>query len=303
MRIAVTGATGYVGGRLVPRLLERGHELRVIVRATQDVEMRRWHRDVEVRVADLLDEAATRQALAGADAAYYLVHSFRTARYDEKDLQLAENFARAARPLSRLVYLGSLLPEWRRAPRLESRARVGAILRRDRPALELRAGPIVGSGSILFEMVRSITEETAVMIAPAWIDRPVQPIAIRDVLSILVEGIESDVNGVVEIGADPITFRSMMETYAELRDLRRAIIAIPFSFPRLSALWIGAVTPLSGRLVLPTIEALHRGVRADLRRAADCFPDVRPMDFQTAVELALRKVHKNAIETRWSDAP
>ncbi|HSN69806.1 MAG TPA: NAD(P)H-binding protein, partial [Thermoanaerobaculia bacterium] len=172
MRLLVTGATGYVGGRLIPQLLAAGHTVRVMVRNAGRIAGRSWLPAVEVAVGDLLDRDATARALDGVDQAYYLVHSMLAPEFEEIDRRAAETFAAAALPsLTRTIYLGGPLPRGtRQSEHLRSRAEVGAILARSLPVLEFRAGPIVGSGSASFEMVRYLTERLPAMVAPRWID-------------------------------------------------------------------------------------------------------------------------------------
>ena len=227
MTLLVTGATGYVGGRLVPRLLERGHRVRVLVRNPLRLQGRPWAEQVEVVQGDLANPEDVRRALLGVDAGYYLVH----AMLSETDFAQAEEaqaltFARLAKELGvgHVVYLGGLLPPTGTpSHHLQSRARVGEILRAHLPTTEFRAGPIVGSGSASFEMVRYLTERLPVMVAPRWILNPVSPIAIRDVLSYLLLALERGPQGVVEVGAPALSFKGMMETYAEVRGLKRLI--------------------------------------------------------------------------------
>ncbi|MGZ5474472.1 MAG: NAD(P)H-binding protein, partial [Thermoanaerobaculia bacterium] len=175
MRILVTGATGYVGGRLIPRLLAAGHEVRVLVRDASRVAGRPWLPRVEVAVGDLLDRDSLARALEGMDQAYYLVHSMLEAGFEEMDRRAAATFVDAApATLRKVIYLGGLLPRGeQRSMHLRSRAEVGAILARSLPVLELRAGPIIGSGSASFEMVRYLTERLPAMVAPRWIDNEV----------------------------------------------------------------------------------------------------------------------------------
>lgn len=302
MRILVTGATGYIGGRLIPHLLRAGHEVRVLVRDASRISGRAWAEAVEVYEGDLLDRDSLARALQSIDTAYYLVHSMMERGFQDVDRRAAENFVSASpASLRRVIYLGGLLPDGEgRSEHLRSRAEVGKILRESLPALEFRAGPIVGSGSASFEMVRYLTERLPAMVAPRWIENMVQPIAIDDVLAYLVEAAGSQARGIVEIGADRLSFRRMMETYAEARGLRRRIIAVPVLAPRIAGLWVGLVTPIPNRLAVPLMEGIVEPVVADPVRAALLFPRIVPMSYRQAVAAALDSGVE--IETRWSGA-
>ncbi|MDW8357334.1 SDR family oxidoreductase [Thermus sp.] len=306
MTVLVTGATGYVGGRLVPRLLERGHRVRLLVRDPSRLVGRPWVAQVEVVQGSLEDPSSLRRALEGVEAAYYLVHAMLSEKaFLEAERRQAETFARVAREtgLGHAIYLGGLLPkEGRPSPHLQSRAQVGEILRAHLPTTEFRAGPIVGSGSASFEMVRYLTERLPVMLAPRWILNPISPIAIRDVLAYLLLALERGPSGVVEIGAPSLTFKGMMEVYAGVRGLRRLILPVPVLAPRLAALWVGLVTPIPNRLALPLVEGILHPLVADTGRARALFPEVDPLPYRKAVELALERTALGEVETRWSGA-
>ena len=294
MKVLVTGTTGYVGGRLVPRLLEEGHEVRVLVRDPRRIEGRAWAGAVETMAGDLADPDSLRRGLEGMEGAYYLVHSmYDTRDFAERDRRLARNFARAAAAagVRSVVYLGGLLPRADDvSEHLRSRAEVGEILREGAGATELRAGPIIGSGSASFEMVRYLTERLPAMIAPRWIMNMVQPVAVRDVLRYLLLALERAPGGVVEIGADQLPFVEMMRVYAAVRGLRRAIIPVPVLAPRLASLWVGLVTPIPNRLATPLVMGVVHPVVANTGRARELFPEVRPISYRRAVELALERV-------------
>lgn len=302
MRILVTGATGYVGGRLIPQLLADGHEVRVLVRDAARVAGRSWLPRVDVAVGDLLDRDSIARALAGIDQAFYLVHSMMEPGFDDVDRRAAANFVAAApATLRKVIYLGGLLPRGeQRSMHLRSRAEVGAILARSLPVLEFRAGPVIGSGSASFEMVRYLTERLPAMVAPRWIDNEVQPIGIRDVLRYLARGVTLDATGVVEIGADALTFRQMMQTYASIRRLRRFIVPVPVLAPRIAGLWVGLVTPIPNRLAVPLIEGIVEPVLADTTRARELMPEIEPAPYRDSVALALERAGE--AETRWSGA-
>lgn len=302
MHILVTGATGYVGGRLIPQLVAAGHEVRVLVRDASRIAGRAWLPQVDVAVGDLFDRDSMVRALEGIDCAYYLVHSMMTSGFEELDRRAATTFVSAAPDtLRKVIYLGGLLPRGeQRSKHLRSRAEVGSILARSLPVLELRAGPVIGSGSASFEMVRYLTERLPAMVAPRWIDNQVQPIGIRDVLRYLVEAANLETTGIIEIGADALTFRQMMQAYANVRGLRRFIVPVPVLAPRVAGLWVGLVTPIPNSLAVPLIEGIVEPVLADTTRARELMPQIEPMTYREAVVLALAR--GSEVETRWSGA-
>ena len=307
MRVLVTGATGYMGGRLVPLLLERGHQVRVLVRDPGRLVGRKWSHAVEVVQGDVLRGTGLAEALSGVEAAYYLVHSMCTGPdFAERDRQAARAFVEAGGNLRQMIYLGGILPgpgTRKNSEHLSSRAEVGEILRASLPTTELRAGPIIGSGSASFEMVRYLTERLPAMVAPRWIENQVQPIAVRDVLSYLVAALgRTDALGIIDVGTDPLTFREMMLGYAEARGLPRVIIPVPVLAPGLAALWVGLVTPIPNCLAVPLVRGMVRPVVGDTTRARELFPEIRPLPYRAAVDLALARIEHQDVQTRWSDA-
>jgi uncharacterized protein YbjT (DUF2867 family) len=246
MKILVTGATGYIGGRLVPLLLDLGHNVRVMVRDPARVAGRAWSKRVEIVRGDVEEPASLVDAVSGIDAAYYLVHLMGTGGdFVQRDRAAAKNFAAAAQGLAHVIYLGGLLPEGKEiSDHLSSRAEVGEILRAGLAATEFRAGPVIGSGSASFEMVRYLTERLPAMIAPRWILNQVQPIAVRDILRYLVLALDRGPSGIYNVGTAPLTFKGMMQEFAAVRGLRRVIVPVPVLAPRLAALWVGLVTPI-----------------------------------------------------------
>ncbi|HSE84098.1 MAG TPA: NAD(P)H-binding protein, partial [Thermodesulfobacteriota bacterium] len=305
MRVLVTGATGYIGGRLVPDLLEQGYEVRVLVRDQSRIAGRPWAGSVEIAVGDLAESDSLRSALEGVESAYYLVHSmYSGSGYAERDRCAVNKFIQAARNLKHVIYLGGLLPNIDKvSEHLRSRAEVGEILRNELPTTEFRSGPIIGSGSASFEMVRYLTERLPFMVAPHWILNEVQPIAIRDILKYLVLALEHKLQGIVEVGADRLTFKQMMEIYAEVRGLKRVILTVPpILEPKLGALWIGLITPIPNSLAVPLIEGIIHSVVADTERARKLFPEIVPISYKEAVGLALKRIQHDDVETRWSGA-
>jgi len=306
MKVLVTGATGYIGGRIIPRLLERGEEVTVFVRDPARIEGREWFGKVSVVEGDLLEPGSSwRGQVRGFDAAYYLVHSMYSGdKFNELDRNCAANFADAARGnIGHCIFLGGLQPRNARASgHLSSRAETGAILRSKLPTTELRAGPIIGSGSASFEMVRYLTERLPVMVAPKWILNRVQPIAVRDILSYLLAALDKEPLGIVDVGMPPLTFKEMMHRYAKVREQKRIIIPLPVLTPRLAARWVGLVTPIPNTLAVPLVEGVIKPLEADTAKAQRAFPGIQPIDYETAVRLALRKIRTDQVETAWSSA-
>lgn len=307
MRVLVTGATGYIGGRLVPQLLERGHEVRVMVRDPQRVTGRPWADDVDVVTGDLTDGETLAPALEGISAAYYLVHSMCTGPdWEERDRRAARSFVDAARGIHRVVYLGGLQPPPGRprvSAHLRSRGEVGRILREGLPTLEFRAGPVIGSGSGSFEMVRYLTERLPIMVAPWWVLNRVQPIGVRPLLEYLVAALDHPAVGVVDLGGDALSFRDMLLQYAQVRGLKRIVLAVPPLLPpTLAAPIVGLLTPVPNCLAVPLVEGIVKPILADGRRAQVLFPNVTPMSYAGAVTLALQRMREGQVMTRWSGA-
>ena len=308
--ILVTGATGYVGGRLVPRLLEAGHRVRVLVRDPVRLQGRHWLEKVEVVTGNALSEDSLNDALQGVSAVYYLIHGKQGGKESAgRDLAVARNFANAADEanIERIIYLGELVdPIADLSPYLRSRHETGYILRSSSvPVTEFRAGMIVGSGSVLFEMVRYLGEREPILFCPAWFFSQAQPIAIRDVLSYLIDALdtpESD-GRLIEIGGPTrLTYAEMLLEYAKERGFKRYLIRLPVNAPRLSAYWVHMITPIHWRLVLPLIEGLRARLIVRNEAAKKLFPQIEPIDFQTAVRLALGRIQQDDVETSWSDA-
>lgn len=310
--ILVTGATGYVGGRLVPCLLREGHRVRCFVRDAESLHARPWGKDVEVVVGDALDADTMPPAMEDVDVAYYLIHSLASGEeaFAERDRRAATNFRTAAEDhgVDRLIYLGGMRPKGaQHSKHLQSRLETGDVLRDGPvPVTEFRAAQIVGSGSLSFELVRYLTERVPLLICPRWVRTPTQPIAIRNVLQYLIGALDQPASAgkIIEIGgADVLTYAEMFRTYAAVRGLRRPIVHVPFLTPRLSSYWIGFVTPLSPTIARPLIEGLDNEVTVDAPETARrLFPDVEPMAFEAAVRLALKRVASEDLPTVWNSA-
>ncbi|HRK02702.1 MAG TPA: NAD(P)H-binding protein, partial [Oligoflexia bacterium] len=304
MKILLTGATGYIGGRLVPKLLEQGHEVRVLVRDPNRIAGRPWTSRVQIFTGDLVQNKGLVPALDGVDAAYYLVHSMLSGPdFQNLDHKAAENFAAAAKHVKHVIYLGGLVPKAGAiSEHLKSRAEVGDILRKALPTTEFRAGPIIGSGSASFEMLRYLTERLPIMIAPRWIKNEIQPLAVRDVLGYLVAALNVAPSGVIDVGADRLTFKKMMQVFAEVRGLRRTILPVPVFAPGLASRWVGLVTPIPNSIAVPIIEGIIQPLIADTAQAERLFPDIKPIPYRKAVELSLARLQSGGTETRWSNA-
>jgi uncharacterized protein YbjT (DUF2867 family) len=310
----VTGATGYIGGRLVPELLAAGYRVRVMARRPESLRDHPWAGDVEIVQADASDQSSLAGAMDGVDVAYYLIHALSTQGFERTDRETARTFGTAAREagVGRIVYLGGLAPDVPArdlSPHLRSRQEVGEILLAcGVPTAVLRAAVIIGSGSASFEMLRYLTERLPAMVTPRWVDTRIQPIAIRDVLRYLVgcAALPPDVSRTFDIaGPDVVTYRDMMQGYARVAGLRRRLIVkVPVLTPRLSGHWVGLVTPVPNSIARPLVDSLSVEVVAREHDIAAYVPD--PPDglvgFRDAVALALQRIRDTDVATRWSSA-
>lgn len=308
--VMVTGATGYVGGRLVPRLLAKGYRVRCLVRDPSRLEGHPWKAAVEVAAGDVLQAETLPPAMKGVRIAYYLVHSLvGGADFHQRDLAGALNFAFAAKSagIERIIFLGGLADASSSlSEHLRSRHQTGFTLRSAGvPVTEFRAGIIVGSGSISFEIVRYLTERVPILICPRWVYTRTQPIGIREVLEYLVAAIETPESAgrIIEIGgADIVTYGQMMLIYAQARGLRRLMLPVPFLTPRLSSHWVSLITPVPAAVARPLIDGLRNESVVRDPIAQRLFPQIQPVGYRTAVERALVRLRASRIETTWRDA-
>ena len=305
--VLLTGASGYVGGRLLAALRARGEVVRCLARRPEFLRPR-VDSQTEVVRGDVCEPATLAPALDGIDTTYYLVHSMEAGRaFEAQDREAATAFGAAARAagVRRIVYLGGLGQGDRLSAHLASRQEVGQILRDSGvPTIEFRASVIIGSGSLSFELVRALVEHLPVMTAPRWVRTPAQPIAIEDVIGYLVQARDAPAGGsrIYEIGGrDVVSYADLMREYARQRGLRRWILPVPVLTPRLSSLWLGLVTPLYARIGRELIEGVRNPsvVRDD--RALHDF-SVRPRGVGEAIARALAHEDRDLAATRWSDA-
>ena len=309
----VTGATGYIGGRLIPELLGAGFRVRVMARQPRQLANREWGGQVEIVPGDAADPATLVDALRDVQVAYYLIHSLGAgAAFESLDHANAYNFAAAAYAchVGRIIYLGGLYPTSEQlSAHLKSRKEVGEIfLASGVPTTVLRAAVIIGSGSLSFEMLRYLTERLPVMVTPRWVESRIQPIAVRDVLHYLVGSafMPSEVNRGFDIGGpDVLTYREMMVGYAKVAGLKpRHIIALPLLTPSLSSHWVGLVSPVPKQIARPLMESLINEVICKEHDIAAYVPDpeTKLTGFHKAVELALKRIQDSRVTTSWSSA-
>jgi uncharacterized protein YbjT (DUF2867 family) len=309
----VTGANGYIGGRLVPELLAMGYRVRVLARNSSRVAQHIWADQVEIVDGDATNTDVLAKALAGVDVAYYLIHSLMLkADFEADEIKTAKIFSQAAKEqdVKRIIYLGGIInDDHDLSAHMSARSGTGEVLRNSGvPTIELRAGVVIGSGSASFEMLRNLTERLPFMVTPKWLKNRIQPIAVRDVLRYLVgaASIPSEISGVFDVGGPEVfTYLEMMQRYAAAAGLRkRIIIPLPVLTPRLSSGWVGLVTPVPYTLARRLVESLKHEVIASSSKINEYIPlpEGGLTPFAQAVKLALVKIKDARVETRWSGA-
>lgn len=304
----LTGATGYIGRRLLRILEQRGAAVRCLARRPEHLRDPEGPRTTVVK-GDVLDRASLTAALDGVDVAYYLVHSMGSGEDFERDDRTgAHNFgAEAARAgVRRIIYLGGLGSGSDLSPHLRSRHEVGNVLRESGvQTIEFRASIVIGSGSLSFEMVRSLTERLPIMVTPRWVETLSQPIAIEDLLAYLEAARHAPVEGsqIYEVGgADQVSYGDIMREYAQLRGLRRVMIRVPVLTPRLSSYWLGLVTPLYARIGRKLLDSVRNPTVVKSNAARTAFPGIEPRGIRESLRRALAAEDHDFAETRWSDA-
>lgn len=306
--VLLSGATGYIGGRLLKALEKTGRRIRCLARRPEFLHPR-IAPATELVQGNCLDEASLAPVMAGVHTAYYLVHSMGSSgKFEEEDRRAARNFAASARQggVRRIIYLGGLGAEGQSlSVHLRSRQEVADILRSSGvPTIEFRASIVIGSGSLSFEMIRALVQRLPVMICPRWVAVKAQPIAVEDVIAYLLQALELPVGdeAVFEIGgADQVSYGEIMQEYARQRSLRRWMIPVPVLTPRLSSLWLGLVTPIYARVGRKLVDSMRNPTLVRNPSALKVF-DIRPRGLKDAIERALHNENLEFAETSWSDA-
>ena len=307
--ILLTGATGYIGGRLLEALEARDCLVRCLARRPEYL-LSRVGSQTSVVKGDCLNAASLSSSFAGIDTAYYLVHSMGSPKdFEDEDRVAAKNFGNAARAagVRRIIYIGGLgSSEKQLSKHLRSRHETGKVLRASGvPIIELRSGIVLGSGSLSFELIRTLVERLPIMICPAWVRTPTQPISIEDLIKYCLAVLDlphDETSRMFEVGgADQVSYREIMLEYARQRGLRRWLIPVPLLTPRLSSLWLGLTTPIYARIGRKLVESLRNSTVVCDEGASTAF-SIRPMGLQKAITRAIRNEDAKLAATRWSDA-
>jgi len=308
--ILITGATGYIGGRLVPRLLNAGYQVRVLVRDEARLAGRPWRDQVEIIEGNVRYQASIQPAMEGVDAAFYLIKS-RAGDGELKrgDLKGVRNFGAAAKEanVKRIIYLGALGDsDKKHADLVRAQQKIGEILRESGlPVTEFQASLVVGAGSLAFEMIRYLTERVPVMVCPRWVKTRVQPISIRNVLDYLEHSLVTpdSQDKILQIGgSEVLTYRDMLRSYARIRGLRRRLITLPTLTPTLSSYWVHIITPVPADIARPLIDGFRYEAIVGNDSARRLFPNVRLLNYELSVRLALARLEAGDVETTWNDA-
>lgn len=305
--ILITGSTGYIASRLIPRLLDAGYRVRCLAREPLRLKGRSWFRDVDVVRGDVMTPSTLQAAMSGVHTAYYLVHNMTYGRgYTALEVDSARAFAAVAEEagVEHIIYLGGLAdPEQHIAPHMRSRIETGRVLREGNVAVtEFRAGVIIGSGSISFEMIRFMTELFPIVPAPLWMRNKSQPIAIRNVIDYLFSALTNPNGrgGVFEIGGPNITsYSDLMLGYARIRRLKRRMLLVPGIPLWLMAFGVGLMTPVPYPIAYALIDGLSADSVVKHSEALNIFPEVKLIDFDSATRDALEKMHPFHIERVW----
>ncbi len=305
--ILLTGATGYVGGRLLPILERSGYRVKCLVRKPEYFKSRVGSNTVIVQ-GDALDKKSVISAMQDVDIAFYLVHFLTDVKdFERKELTAAANFSEAAvsAGVKRIIYLSGLGGRGDLSPHLQTRHQTGAILRKSGvQVIEFRAGIVIGSGSLSFDMIRSLVEHLPVMVTPRWVYTKTQPVAIEDIIEYLTQAVDIDgqENRIFEIGGpDQLSYRDLMLEYARQRGLRRFMLPVPVLTPKLSSLWLGLVTPLYAQVGKKLIEGLKNETIVQDNQALADFP-IKPKTISEAIKRAIDYEDAQYAKTRWSDA-
>ncbi|HXV80909.1 MAG TPA: NAD(P)H-binding protein, partial [Candidatus Binatia bacterium] len=305
-KILLTGATGYVGGRLLRALENRGLSLRCLARKPENLRGR-VAPTTEIACGDCLDLASLRRVMSGIETAYYLVHSMGSAgSFEDQDRRSGDHFAQAAREMGvrRIIYLGGL-GEGSLSPHLRSRQEVGERLQSSGvEVVEFRASIVIGSGSLSFEIIRALVERLPVMVCPRWVSKAAQPIGIEDLTAYLLAALDLPYEGsrIIEIGGpERVSYRDIMKEYAQQRGLHRVMIPVPVLSPRLSSLWLGLVTPVYARIGRKLIDSIRNSTVVKDPSALTLFA-IRPKGLSDMITRAMQNEDSEFAVTRWSDA-